>query len=674
MTTVRPLLLVEDSANDRELMLEALREHRLVNRVDVARNGEEALQYLRREGPWAARPPEDPAVVLLDLKMPKVDGLEVLRVVKGDERLRSHPHRHGHLVAGGAGPRPELPARGQRVRRQTGGLPRLRGGGEGAGGVLGGPERAAPERRRGRVSTPLRFVHVEDSEADAELIRETLIAEGFDCSVMRVETREAFHDAIGREAFDLVISDFSLPAFDGLSALAIALERKPGTPFILVSGTLGEEQAIESLKRGATDYVLKHRLSRLGPAVRRALEEARTRRERQRAEEAETVLAAQLRQAQKMEALGQFAGGIAHDFNNLLTVVMASADLIRVATPPEREDLLSSLRDLAEAAARGRQLIKKLLSFSRRESLSLRRVDLGQVVQEAVGTFRHLLPTSIDVGLVVAPDLPPVAADAGAIEQILLNLASNARDALPEGGRLHVTVERVTAPLPQARIREMEPGDYVHVSVRDNGTGMDEATRMRVFEPLFTTKPAGKGTGLGMAMVLSLVRQHRGLVNVESAPGRGTKIDLYFPAAGGGEQPGATAETSALLAPGGSETILVADDDPAVRRVCVRALTHFGHRVLAAADGAEALTILRAHDGDVQLIISDMMMPKMTGLELYQRLRSEGRASKFLFTSGDELSVRELAADPGLRVLQKPWTIEELAGAVREFLGAPAAS
>lgn len=485
------------------------------------------------------------------------------------------------------------------------------------------------------MSEPLRYVHVEDSEADAELIRETLAAEGYDCTAVRVETRQAFDEAIGREAFDLVISDFALPSFDGLSALAIALERKPGTPFILVSGTLGEEQAIESLKRGATDYVLKHRLTRLGPAVRRALEEARTRRERRRAEEAESLLVAQLRQAQ-------------------------------------REDLLGNLHDLAEAAARGRQMIKKLLAFSRRESLALWPTDLGAVVQEAVATFRHLLPTSINVTLVVAPGLPAVLADPGAVEQILLNLASNARDALSDGGRLHVAVERRTVATPRpVQFNEVPPGEFVNVAVRDDGVGMDETTRRRVFEPLFTTKPAGKGTGLGMAMVLSLVRQHHGFVAVESAPGRGTKIDLYFPVAARSEE-AAAAPAAAPVPLGGTETILVADDDAAVRRVCVRALQHFGHQVLATADGAEALTALHAQGGKVALIISDMTMPRMTGLELYRRLRSEGSTAKFLFTSGDELSLRELAADPNLRVLQKPWTIEELARAVRGLLGAAA--
>jgi len=523
------------------------------------------------------------------------------------------------------------------------------------------------------MSESLRYVHVEDSAVDAELIRETLEADGYACAVVRVETRAAFEEVLSREAFDLVLSDFALPTFDGLGALEIARQRKPGTPFILVSGTLGEEQAIESLKRGATDYVLKHRLSRLAPAVRRALEEASTRRERRRAEEAESVLAAQLRQAQKMEALGQFAGGIAHDFNNLLTVVMASADLIRAATPADREDLLGNLKDLAEAAARGRQMIKKLLAFSRQESLALRRVDLGAVVQEAVATFRHLLPTTIQVGLLVAPELPPVLADTGAIEQVLLNLASNARDALPEGGRLHVTVERLAMTAPQRMLfRDVPPGDYVRVAVRDNGVGMDEATLQRVFEPLFTTKPAGKGTGLGMAMVLSLVRQHRGYVNVESAPGRGTEVDLYFPVAEGAAAGAAAAPAAAPAPLGGTETIIVADDDPAVRRVCVRALQHFGHRVLAAADGAEAFALLQSHAGGVDLVITDMTMPRMSGVELYRRVRSEGSPMKFLFTSGDELAIHELARDPGLRVLQKPWTVEELARAVRDLLGAAA--
>ncbi len=487
------------------------------------------------------------------------------------------------------------------------------------------------------AGAPLRVLHVEDNPSDAELIREALVAEHGECALQRVQTRDDFLAALRRDRFDVILSDYALPSFDGFAALEIARNQTPDTPFILVSGTIGEEAAIESMRRGATDYVLKHRLARLGPAVRRALEEAETRRALQRN-------VALLRQSQKMEALGQYTGGIAHDFNNLLTVIVASADLSRAA--PDRDALLDNLRDLSEAAERGKKLIKKLLAFSRREALALQRVAPVRLVRETVGTFRHLLPSTIAVGLTADDDVPPIDADPGAVEQMLLNLATNARDAMPDGGHLDVSVRvAATEELRRTGVRDPDAGRYVRVALRDSGAGMSEETRRRIFEPLFTTKPAGKGTGLGMAMVLSLAEQHHGYVNVESAPGLGTTVELYFPAQSGvvrASEPTGAPDTELR---GGPETVLIADDDPAVRRVVMRTLARFGYGVLPVHDGLEALEAFRAHGATIDLVISDMTMPRMTGLELYRSLRADGSAVRFLFTSGHELSKDESLVD-----------------------------
>ena len=514
------------------------------------------------------------------------------------------------------------------------------------------------------MSERLRVLHVEDTPEDSELIREALAAEGLDCVVDRVETRESFLAALERRDLDVIFSDFMLPAFDGFTALALAVERRPDLPFILISGTLGEEAAIESMKRGATDYVLKDRLSRLGPAVRRALDEAKMRRARAEAE-------AQLRQAQKMEALGQFAGGIAHDFNNILTVIMATADLLQAHFGAGDEEIAAQIHELTDAAIRGRQLIARLMSFGRREALIPRALDLGAATQEAVETFRYLLPANIEVHLTVQEGTPPARVDPGALTQMLMNLATNARDAMPDGGRLEVTV-RETREARTAAAPEPLAGHFVSVGVRDSGTGMDEETRRRAFEPLFTTKPAGKGTGLGLPMVLGLIQQHAGAVNIESAPGRGTLIELFFLAAAPGteaEAPGAGRSATSRPASTGVSTLLIADDDPAVRRVLTRTLERFGYRVLTAADGAEALATLEAHGDAIALVISDSNMPRMSGPELYRAVRASGYAVPFLATSGGPAEPGAAAADPNLRVLPKPWTVEELVHAVRELLG-----
>jgi len=516
------------------------------------------------------------------------------------------------------------------------------------------------------VSEHLQILHVEDAPEDSELILAALEAEGIECAVARVETREAFLAALERRDLDVVFSDFMLPTFDGFAALALARERRPDLPFILISGTLGEEAAIESMKRGATDYVLKDRLTRLAPAVRRALEERRTARERSEA-------VAQLRQAQKMEALGQFAGGIAHDFNNILTVILATADMLRADLGTQRPEVESQIRELAEAAARGRQLIARLMSFGRREALVLKALDLGTTTREAVETFRYLLPASIDVQLSVQDGVPPARADAGALTQILMNLATNARDAMADGGRLAVTV-RETREARRAGSSDRIAGQFVCVAVQDSGAGMDEETRRRAFEPLFTTKPAGKGTGLGLAMVLGLMRQHEGAVNIESAPGRGTRVELFFRAApaGSGAAPDYAPGEAPRPARPGAQTLLIVDDDAAVRRSLQRALERFGYRVLPASDGAEALATLDEYRDAVDLVISDSNMPKMTGPELYRALRSSGRGLPFLSTSGAPVEPAS-PADRALRVLPKPWTLEELLRAVQDLLGGPGA-
>ena len=381
------------------------------------------------------------------------------------------------------------------------------------------------------------------------------------------------------------------------------------------------------------------------------------------------VAESQLQQAQKMEALGQFAGGIAHDFNNLLTVVMGTADLMRAGAAAAGPEAEAQIRQLSEAAARGRTLIARLMSFGRREAVTPRPLDLGAAVREAVETFRFLLPANITVQPTIPERLPPARVDPAALTQILMNLATNARDAMPHGGRLDITVHE-TADASRAGSAQPVAGRFLCVGVRDTGTGMDEETMRRAFEPLFTTKPAGLGTGLGLAMVLGLIQQHDGAVNIRSAPGLGTQVELYFRVAEGAAPPdGAPAAARTSTAPSaGRRTLLVADDSAAVRTVLTQALQRFGYDVVAVADGAEALAELDRRADAVDLVISDSGMPNMTGPQLYRALRAAGRDVRFLSTSGSPDEEIVLARDPRWRMLPKPWTVEELVTAVRDIL------
>jgi len=384
------------------------------------------------------------------------------------------------------------------------------------------------------------------------------------------------------------------------------------------------------------------------------------------------TLEAQLRQAQKMEAIGQLTGGIAHDFNNLLSVITLNAQLVAGTLETEQSDLVLEVQDIQEAARKAAAMTKQLLGFSRHADLTMVPTDLARVVSNLSSMMRRVLPENIRIRIAADDTVPAVRADAGAVEQMLLNLATNARDAMPEGGVMRVGAELCEVG-EDTRSSEpwVKPGSYVRISVDDSGTGMDEGTKARVFEPFFTTKAPGVGTGLGMAMVYGLTKQHEGFVTVDSTPGQGTTVRLYFPV---------VPEEALALPPGeslsgvrgGSETILLVEDEDTLRRSGKRALERYGYRVLVAADGQEGLEIFRANPGKIDLIVSDLVMPKMGGGQLHRAIREDGRDVKFILASGytgREETVRD-ELDPSLPILQKPWLLSQLLERVRETLDA----
>jgi len=374
----------------------------------------------------------------------------------------------------------------------------------------------------------------------------------------------------------------------------------------------------------------------------------------------------QLRQAQKMEAVGQLTGGIAHDFNNLLTIILANAELL--ARGPDE----ASLRDIVSAAVSGRLMVNQLLGFARRSALALESMHLGQLVNDLATVLRRVLPADIELLVFADEDLPEVSADGHAVEQIILNLVNNARDAMPQGGVLRL--ETSCSWISDAQRDVLGPGattEYVCLAIDDTGAGMDEATRQRAFEPFFTTKPIGKGTGLGLATVYGLVKQHGGFVQIDSAPGAGTRLRVYFPvaeeASGRRRASGGIAMPAALG--GGKETILVVEDQAQLRRATVSTLERAGYTVLSAADGIEALQLLRQHPDPIDLVFTDLVMSRLGGRGLYQIDRREGRKTPFLFTSGYAGAGRgEEALDPTLPFLPKPWATADLLARVRAAL------
>lgn len=385
--------------------------------------------------------------------------------------------------------------------------------------------------------------------------------------------------------------------------------------------------------------------------------------ETKRAEEA-------LRQAQKMEAVGQLTSGMAHDFNNLLTVIQANVDLVAAQLPGSAERLLTEIHDAQDAARRGGALIRRLLAFTRQESLAFQFVDLAVLLDGLATALRHLLPETIEIQVTTDRSLPSVYADAGAVEQIVMNLATNARDAMPRGGVLCIETRHGTFDDGHRTVHGWGvPGEYVVLSVRDNGCGMDEATMRRMFEPFFTTKPPGEGTGLGMPMVYGLIKQHRGFVDVQSEIERGTTVELYFP----------VSDTEVTVpdrveeleeAPGGTETILLVEDDPAIRRTAKRTLEQYGYSVFVAANGEEGLSVFRERQAEIDLVLSDVIMPRKTGGELCAEIRGIAPGTKFVFISGytPQDWRGSGALDPNIPLVAKPWTIRQLLVAIRNVL------
>jgi signal transduction histidine kinase/ActR/RegA family two-component response regulator len=383
------------------------------------------------------------------------------------------------------------------------------------------------------------------------------------------------------------------------------------------------------------------------------------------------VLEAQLRQAQKMEAVGRLSGGIAHDFNNLLTVISTNAELIAGEMPSDL-GFADDLAELRAATRRGAEMVAQLLRFSRRDLLNRQPVNPAAVVRDFVAMLRRLLPETVRLELEEDAKPGTVLADSGALEQIVANLCTNARDAMPDGGTLRLECRNTWLDAGyHATHPWVNPGPYICVSVADTGTGMDEVTKQRIFEPFFTTKPAGSGTGLGMAMVYSLMRQHDGMAQVYSELGRGTIVKLYFPAIiDSVQRVDRDLHTDPREIRGGNELILLVEDEPAIRRASRRALQGKGYSTVEAADGEEALEIFRQHSDSISLIISDLVMPKLGGRQLAAALREAGSTVPILFTSGYSpgSGLEEQALPPGVAFLMKPWSLSDLFGRVREML------
>jgi signal transduction histidine kinase len=381
----------------------------------------------------------------------------------------------------------------------------------------------------------------------------------------------------------------------------------------------------------------------------------------------------QLVQSQKMEGIGRLAGGVAHDFNNLLTAILGYAELME-AQLGDDEGLRSELREIRSAGERAAALTRQLLAFSRRQVLQPRTLDLNTVVSDVEKMLARLIGEDITLVTRLEPALGSVKADPGQLEQVLMNLAVNARDAMPEGGTLTFATANAELNVDFVAVHPGAlPGAHVLLMVTDTGTGMTDEVRSHAFEPFFTTKERGKGTGLGLATAYGIVKQSGGYITVDSEAGRGTTFRIYLPRVEGtAVVSGRT--TSSLLLPIGTETILLVEDEAGVRRLSVTVLKTQGYVVLEAVSGDMALEVARSETGPIHLVVTDVVMPGMSGRELWDRLRMLRPNSRVLFMSGytDDAIAQHGVLEPGIAFLQKPFTPFSLARKVREVLDAPA--
>jgi len=374
-----------------------------------------------------------------------------------------------------------------------------------------------------------------------------------------------------------------------------------------------------------------------------------------------------LRQADKMETIGRLTGAIAQQFNELLTAILTRTAALAQSLPPNRD-----LDELKVTAQRGAELVQRLLGFSRHHVLDLQPLILTEFVRDALDSLGRQLPANIEVQFEADEDGGVVEADPAAVKQVLLHLVTNARDAMRNGGTLHVEVRRARLGAADRPLHAwVEPGSYVSVALSDTGVGMDAQTLARVFEPFFTTKPVGVGTGLGMSMAYGLVKQHRGYLHIYSEVGQGTTAKVYLPAVRdrGMSELESVADESL---PGGTEAILLVEDDQTMRLAAQQLLSKVGYRVLTAVDGQQGLDAFRAHRADLQLVITDVVMPKLSGFDMYEVIRGESRGVRVLFMSGFPAPNfrKTVGQDSHVAFVTKPWTASELLAQVRVLLEA----
>ena len=638
---------------------------------------------------------------------------------------------------------------------------------------------------------PLKILIVDDREDDALLLIRELKKNGFNPDYKRVDNPTDMNSTLDNEKFDIVVSDFAMPNFTGLDALKIFKSKSLYIPFILISGAIGEDVAVQAIKAGANDYLLKNNLTRLSNIIIRELDVAESNRKRIETEKllskaeqkyrdlveslpmlfytgkfnpypvptyvspqvkdffgytmqeflsdpekfmkhihkddssrilktlsetlpkgevynaqfrittrdgkikwikdhafpiidsdgkaqefrgfaiditAQKQLEEQFVQLQKMDSMSKLAGGITHDFNNMLTVIKGFAQLINMQMD-ENDPNRDSVKEIIQASERAANLTHQLLIFSRKQPITPRSLNMNSVISDLQKMFKRLVPEDITITAVLEPALGKIKADPVQIEQVIMNLVVNARDAMQKGGTLTIETKNVFIDENYSkRYIGIKDGQYVNICVSDTGIGMDDNVKSHLFEPFFTTK--GKGTGLGLATVYGIIKQNNGFINVYSEPEKGTTFRIYLPRT---EDETTTIEKSEMIkrqTKQGSETVLIAEDEESIRVLINKVLLSNGYKVLEAKSGEGAIEVSGEFKGDIDLLITDMVMPGINGVELYNKLKSVRPNLKVVFMSGytEEAAIQCGELEKGSAFLSKPFNTDDLLNKIRDVL------
>ena len=502
----------------------------------------------------------------------------------------------------------------------------------------------------------MRVLLLEDDPTDAEIVIRELTRTVPECRVRRVDRRTEFMEAFDTQPPDLVLSDHRMAEFSGMPALEYVRQRDPDVPFIFVTGALDEETAVECVKAGATDYVLKDRLARLGSAVTAAVELREARRALKQSQE-------QLLHTQRLDALGQLAGSVAHDYNNLMTAVIGYSELL--AETMENDPRRADVEEISRAGQRATALTRQLLAFSRKQVIEMAPLQLADVIAGIERLLARLLGEQTTLHIRSADNLPLIRGDQGQLEQVVVNLVVNARDAMSRGGRIDIELRA-----PDLTAHHDRDGDIgqpcVCLIVRDTGAGIPADVLPHIFEPFFTTKPRGRGTGLGLSTVYGIVRQCGGHIDVESVVGFGTMFALYFPVTH--ELPRRPHESQSTVTLAGTERILVVEDDPGVLGYARRILASHGYHVFTATD-ADAAQEIAAAQPDLDLLLSDITLPDRSGPELARSvLRVQPRMKVLMMSGYTDQTVDDGESISAFPPIQKPLLRQALLERVRAAL------